>query len=165
MTESAWRPAEIPAPKEVQMKVRHGLPRRLPLFITTRYPPSFKPRSLARSLAAPRSFPNKGSSALVESEIPTRGLLGMIRTWVGACGLMSRIAIKSSFSKSLSAGISPSIILPKIVFSILLLCGCFRCANFGANPAQFGAVMTLHQGFVASHFVLFRSAFVLSLSI
>jgi len=82
-----------------------------PLFITSRYWPI--PSLRAISPAMRMSLPANRSSSRPTSDGPLICFLGTIRKWIGAWGEISRKAKISSSSYSLSAGISPLMILQK----------------------------------------------------
>jgi hypothetical protein len=78
-----------------------------PTFVTSRQPPP-RPSRRARSPVTSKRCPRRGPSASVRSAAEAMWAFGSTRRCVGACGLMSRIAITRSSSWSLVEGISPA---------------------------------------------------------
>src|SRR5262245_8214444 len=80
-----------------------------------RKPFSAMPSRFAMSRATMNMWPSAASSASVTSLTVGMGLLGMMSTCTGACGLMSRNAVTRSSLCTMVAGISPAMIFSKIV--------------------------------------------------
>src|SRR5258708_5023323 len=71
------------------------------------------PRSRAILAATNWQYPSNSASASSASLSPTMCFLGMINTWVGACGLISSKAKLRSSSYTFLEGILPAMILQK----------------------------------------------------